>query len=164
MTINRPVTIALFLCACASWAVSFSLVHDIVLSAGAKSTTPASASKTETAISASFALVEKALALRPNATTVKFLGGFESPFKTVSEARSVASPQNSTPPAPHRPKLVLKGILYKSNPLAILEDASGKTSILGVGDTLFGQKVAGIEKTSVRLLDRHGAYEISVKE
>jgi hypothetical protein len=149
--------------ACAAWAFSVSLFGSIVSDA-TKARQPA-AFATEAGFSASFALVEKALGMQPPIASAPYTGGFESPFRLVSEARmSDMAGEHHTAPVPNRPRLVLKGILYKSSPLAILEDSGGKTSILGVGDTISGQTVAGIGKTSVTLRDKRGTYELSVKE
>lgn len=163
MRINRPVFVLLCACIVAAWILAASLASGMAAQAGKHRSQPAFG--TEAAFSASFALVEKALCLPPPPAAVRYSGGFESPFKTVSQARQGETHgTRAAPSAPARPKLSLKGILYKSNPLAILEDANGKTSILGVGDTLNGQKVTAIKKTSVTLRDRHGLYELSVKE
>jgi hypothetical protein len=162
MPVNRPVFVLLCACIVAAWILAASLAAGLAAQAGKHRSLPAFG--TEAAFSASFALVEKALSLPPPPAAVRYSGGFESPFKTVAQARQSEAHSTHAAPAPARPKLSLKGILYKSNPLAILEDANGKTSILGVGDTLFGQKVTAIGKTSVTLRDRHGLYELSVKE
>jgi hypothetical protein len=162
MPVNRPVFVLLCVCIVAAWILAASLAAGMAAQAGKHRPLPAFG--TEAAFSASFALVEKALSLPPPPAAVRYSGGFESPFKTVLQARQSEARGTHAAPAPARPKLSLKGILYKSNPLAILEDANGKTSILGVGDTLFGQKVTAIGKTSVTLRDRHGPYELSVKE
>jgi hypothetical protein len=61
-------------------------------------------------------------------------------------------------------KLSLKGVLLKARPLAILEDASGKTYICGMGETVCGQTIENIEATSVRLQNTLGSYSLVVKE
>jgi hypothetical protein len=163
MPVNRPVFVLLSAFIAAAWILSASFASGIAAQAGKHGKQPAFG--TEAAFSASFALVEKALCLPPAPAAVRYIGGVESPFKTVAQARQSEEPgTRAAPRAQARPKLALKGILYKNNPLAILEDANGKTSILGVGDTLNGQKVTAIGKTSVKLRDRHGLYDLSVKE
>jgi hypothetical protein len=162
MRVSRPVFVVLCAFIAAAWTLSASLASGIAAQAAKHGKQPAFG--TEAAFSASFALVEKALYLPPAPAAVRYSGGFESPFKTVAQAQQSEMPHTHTAPAPARPRLSLKGILYKSNPLAILEDAGGKTSILGVGDTLNGQKITAIGKTSVTLRDRHGVYDLSVKE
>jgi hypothetical protein len=163
MQMNRILVAICAAGACAALALSASLFGGIVSDAG-KVKQPA-AFTTEAGFSASFALVEKALGLRPPQASVTYIGGFESPFRLISESRmSDMAGEHHAAPVTNRPRLVLKGILYKSSPLAILEDSGGKTSILGVGDTLAGQTVAGIGKTSVTLRDKRGTYELSVKE
>jgi type II secretory pathway component PulC len=160
---NRYITILLVACACGLWIYNISLVADVVSLSMKRS--PETRNVVASAALGSSSLVDRALSLQPSAAAVRFKGGFESPFKLVSEAHRNTSGGPRRPAAvPSRPRLVLKGVLYKSNPLAILEDANGATSILGIGDTLFGQKVAGITKTSVTLRDSHGTYDLSVKE
>jgi hypothetical protein len=162
MPLNRPVFVLLCACIVAAWVAAASLAAGIAAHKEKQSTRHDFGN--EAAFSASFALVEKALALPPPSSSFRYSGGFEDPFKTVLQARQADVEVRHASAAPARPKLSLKGILYKSNPLAILEDANGKTSILGVGDTLFGQKVTAIGKASVTLRDRHGPYELTVKE
>jgi hypothetical protein len=163
MPMSKPVLSLLCACALAAWIGSISLARGILK----HREKPAAvvAAQSESAFSASFALVEKALSLPPLAEATAYKGDFESPLKPVSEARESAAPAaRRAQSTSGRPVLVLKGILYKSNPLAILEGAGGSTSILGIGDTLGGQKILMIGKTSVTLRDKRGTYELSVKE
>ncbi|HUI91691.1 MAG TPA: hypothetical protein VLX68_05515 [Chitinivibrionales bacterium] len=163
MALKRPVFILLCACIIAAWVVAARLALGIGEHSGTRHASPDL--ENEAAFSASFALVEKALGLPPAPPVVRYGGGFESPFKTVwQERQGDETVHHAAAAASARPRLSLKGILYKSNPLAILEDANGKTSILGVGDTLSGQKVTAIQKTAVTLRDRHGAYVLTVKE
>jgi hypothetical protein len=163
MRSNRYITVLLIACACGLWIYNISLVADVMSLSMKRS--PEKESAAAAAALGSSAFVDRALGLQPSAAAVRFRGGIESPFKAISEAHRNASAGPRRPATtPSRPQFVLKGVLYKSNPLAILEDASGATSILGVGDSLFGQKVAGITRTSVTLRDSHGTYELSVKE
>jgi type II secretory pathway component PulC len=62
------------------------------------------------------------------------------------------------------PNLILRGILYKEKPLAILEDKNGKTWILGIEDTIMGLKISKINKTSVLLKNKSSSFEITVKD
>jgi hypothetical protein len=163
MPLSKPVLSLLCACVLAALIGSISLARGI-LSHREK---PAAAveAQTESAFSASFALVEKALSLPPLAAIAGYRGDFESPLKPFSEARESAGPvARRAQSAAGRPVLVLKGILYKSNPLAILEGAGGKTSILGVGDSISGRKVAGIGNASVTLRDKSGTYDLFIKE
>ena len=163
---NRFITIIVIGCACAVWVYNISLVADIASQSMKHETSKPASSMTEGAAARSSALVDKALGLRPSVASVSFRGGFESPFKMLSEAHAVAASAHdrTLPSAVPRPRLTLKGVLYKSSPLAIVEDAGGATAIIGVGDTLRGQKVTVITKNSVTLRDRFGTYELSVKE
>ncbi len=161
---NRTIAVMGIACACAVWVYNISLMAGIASLSMKREPEPPPG--TDGSVAGSSALVDKALGLRPSVAPVRFRGGFESPFKMPSEAHvNTTSAHDRTPPAAlSRPRLTLKGVLYKSSPLAILEDAGGATAIIGVGDTLFGQKVTAITKNSVTLRDRHGTYELSVKE
>ncbi len=121
--------------------------------------------ESENAFSASFAIVNKAL-LIPEYKASHYNPTFETPFKTVSESRAQTNPtsvKTRVLPAP-RPRLSLQGVLFKSSPLSILANESGATFILGVGDSISGQKIVSITKTTVTLKDKFGTYELSVKE
>jgi hypothetical protein len=161
---NRFFVVMLIACACAVWIYNASLMTNIMTPSVKRSQKSAPARGDE-ALSGTSRLVDSALGLRPVVASVRFSGGFQSPFLTLSEARQAAAvvPRGAQGRA-SRPRIVLKGILYKSNPLAILENGGGTTSILGIGDTLQGQTVTAISKTSVTLKDKRGAYELSVKE
>ncbi len=90
---------------------------------------------------------------------------FECPLKMASEARQLSpSPRRQNSAAVGRPTLVLKGILYKSSPLAIVEYPAGKTFILAAGDTIAGQTISAIGKASVTFRDKRGTWDLSVKE
>jgi hypothetical protein len=149
-------------CVCAVWVANVSLIKSIARHFGDR---PRSAAvRGDAAVSGTSALVDSALGLVPVTASAGFGGKIENPFKIVSEAREVAPSAPRAAPTDARPAIVLKGILYKSNPLAILENAAGTTSILGVGDTILGRRVEAISKTSVTLRDRHGSCVLSVKE
>jgi hypothetical protein len=167
MSNKKIITVLLLCCAVAVWVYNISLVTDIASLSVKSGPRSRDGSGAEAAVlTGSSSLVDRALGVQPKAAA-RLRGGFtgESPFRMASEARAAAGSAPHRPLSPpSRPRLTLKGVLYKSSPLAILEDATGGTSIIGVGDTLLGQKVAGITKTSVTLRDRHGTYELSVKE
>jgi hypothetical protein len=163
MARNRLFNVLLFAGLCAVWVANVWLLKDITGRFGERPRSEAAGG--EAAVSATSALVDSALRMVPAAAPEGFDGGTENPFRTVAEARLAASPgpRTKAPSAP-RQVIVLKGILYKSNPLAILENAAGATSILGIGDTIQGQKVEAISKTSVKLRGKSGSCELSVKE
>jgi hypothetical protein len=87
----------------------------------------------------------------------------ENPFKPISEADPPIMKHHGLAPET-QVKLSLKGVLLKARPLAILEDASGKTYICGMGETVCGQTIENIEATSVRLHNTLGSYSLVVKE
>jgi len=161
---SRFFFVGLLLCACGVWIYNISLMAHLKTSSKV-SGIPESARRAEAAVSGASSLVDRALGLNPAGDVRAATGGFENPFKPLSEAHQTLSsgPRREAVPA-SRPKLVLKGILYKSSPLAILENSKGTTSILGIGDTLDSQTIAAITRTSVTLRDKHGSYELSVKE
>jgi type II secretory pathway component PulC len=158
----RPVQTLLVLCTAVIWIATVYTAHSIASSHSHSivSETPAD----ESAFSTSFAEVEKALHIRPKAPAPRYDGTFEIPFRNASEARLPEGNHMSTPASVSRPRLVLKGILFKSNPLSILADETGATFILGVGDTLGSQKIVSIGKTTVTVKDKRGTYDLTVKE
>jgi hypothetical protein len=163
MILNRFVVSLLVLFSIAAMLVTAVLFRSIASHPLKHSTVAIAPAESE--FSASLALEEKALALPPSSIAVTYNGQFECPLKMQSEALqpggSSASRKGSTLT---RPLLTLKGILYKSNPLAIVADASGKTSILAAGDTIAGQTISAIGKASVTFRDKHGTWNLSVKE
>jgi hypothetical protein len=153
----------LLICSVACWALSIVLISEMIFP---QKQAAFSGHFQTSFLFPSLSLVDTALAQSPQPAVVPYAGAFEGPFKTVREARRTASADGATRAAvgPARPKLMLKGILFKSNPLSILQDETGKTFILGIGDTLQGQRVVLIEKTSITLADKHGTYDLAVKE
>jgi hypothetical protein len=153
----------LLVCACGVWIYNISLMAHF--KTPGVSGIPASARRAEAAVSGASSLVDRALDLNPAGDVLAATGGFENPFKPISEAYRAQSsgPRRAATPV-SRPRLVLKGILYKASPLAILENSRGTTSILAIGDTLDSQTITAITKTSVTLKDKRGTYELSVKE
>jgi len=161
---NRIFFVLLLLSACGVWIYNISLMAHLKTSSKI-SGIPESVRRAEAAVSGASSIVDRALALNPAGDVRAATGGFENPFKPLSEAHQALStgPRREVAPV-SRPMLVLKGILYKASPLAILENSKGTTSILGVGDTLDSQSITAITRTSVTLKDKRGTYELSVKE
>jgi hypothetical protein len=150
------------LCAAGLWYAVFFLLSGLG-SAGAVRTDMRGRAA-DASLSISSGLVDRALAVRPPRPTQGFSGAAASPFKTAAEARREERPPAQKASAGAKPKLILKGVLYKSNPLSILEDAGGKTFIAGVGDTVLRQVIVAIKKNAVTLKDGHLTYELIVKE
>jgi hypothetical protein len=160
---NRFVVFLLAAFSIAALIAAASILHGTQLNHGKQNAV--SFAPAESEFSASLALEEKALALPPLRVAVRYSGWFECPLKMTAESLQPAgsSAARKTPPAA-RPQLTLNGILYKSGPLAIVEDASGKASILAIGDTLVGQTITSIGKASVTFRDKHGTWNLSVKD
>lgn len=113
------------------------------------------------------ALADSALKEKPHAVVSSFTAIGESPFKsdflTIKKpGKKTQQPVSSTPPSDV--KLTLKGVLMKQTPLAILEDASGKTSVCGVGEKVADQLIVKIEYTRVTLQNGRSTYTLTVKE
>ena len=95
----------------------------------------------------------------------EYTGGFQNPFKVWNASRihSPNKPGNSSKKIV-RTKFILKGILTKNKPLAILEDGMGETYIRGTGDKALDQIIVAIEKNRVTMRDRLGTYELVVED
>lgn len=114
-------------------------------------------------LSNAFASTDSALKIVAELRSYQFPSAMENPFKPVSEADPLVLKHHGQAPET-QVKLSLKGVLLKTRPLAILEDASGKTYICGMGETVCGQTIENIEATSVRLHNTLGSYSLVVKE
>lgn len=106
---------------------------------------------------------DSALKIVPETRWYQFPSAMENPFKPVSEADPIVLKHHGQLPET-QVKLFLKGVLLKARPLAILEDATGKTYICGVGETVCDQTVEDIQATSVTLHNTLGSYSLIVKE
>jgi hypothetical protein len=105
---------------------------------------------------------DSALKCMPRFSPFHFDGNFESPFRLCSEAFS--PPVRIQKPSSFKITLVLKGVLLKEQPLAILEDETGKTFICGIGEVVRENVVESIEPNRVKLRGNQGTYMLSVKE
>ena len=108
-------------------------------------------------------LTDSALKCTPRFFPFHYDGNFESPFRLFSEAFAPPVKIQKTSPA-QKITLVLKGVLLKEQPLAILEDETGKTFICGIGETIRENVVESIEPSRVKLRGSQGTYMLSVKE
>ncbi len=110
---------------------------------------------------ARLSLINSAVHAVPRNRFFEYTGGFENPFRQLSDQRLKATTRSGKP---SRTKLLLKGILIKDRPLAILEDNNGETYIRGVGDKALEQLVVAIAENRVTLRDHLGTYELTVEE
>ncbi|MBN1759147.1 MAG: hypothetical protein JW863_12555 [Chitinispirillaceae bacterium] len=108
-------------------------------------------------------LINKAVEDFPIRNKFEYTGGFENPFKSLTES-PVSHHRGTSSPTVSRSKFILKGILTKNKPLAILEDGLGETYIRGVGEKALEQTVVGIADNRVIMRDRLGTYELVVEE
>src|SRR5512133_1245500 len=105
--------------------------------------------------------LDNALNRRITADAFQYVGNFETPFRMKGDnGQNKVSKVN----LPARPRLLLKGILQKNVPLAIIEDEQGETFIEGVGKKIHGQEIVKISNNSVTLKDSRGQYDITVEE
>ncbi len=112
--------------------------------------------------SESLTVINRALLAVPAKDTFVYRGGFENPFRQWNNA--LLSSDSKSPKKPPRNMLILKGILMKDRPLAILENQTGETFIRGEGEKALDQTVVSISKNHVIIRDHLGSYELSVKE
>lgn len=110
-------------------------------------------------------LISAAVNEVPAIRSFEYTGGFENPFRPLHPKR-VHSAKRSTGGAGKiaRSKFLLKGILTKNKPLAILEDGLGETYIRGVGDKALDQVVVKITSNQVTMRDNLGTYVLVVEE
>ena len=109
-------------------------------------------------------LADSALHCGPVASPIRYYEDFETPFRLVSEAFAPSmGKKNASSPVLHL-SLILKGVLLKDRPLAILEDEKGATFICGIGEKIQEYVVESIGPNNIRLRGRQGAVTLSVKE
>ena len=159
---SRALTLILCVVAVIVWTVNGYIAFSLIM--GHPKKTAALKSAREIFLSTAFVLTDSALAVKPEMTSFQFPSALESPFKPASEANPPATKRQKLQAPETQVKLFLKGVLLKAKPLAILEDATGKTYICGVGETVCGQIIDAIESTRVSLHNDLGAYSLVVKE
>jgi cell division protein FtsN len=159
---SRTLTLILCVVAVIVWIVNGYIAFSLIT--GHSKNTVALKSAREIFLSSAFALTDSALAVKPEMPSFQFPSALESPFKPASEADPPVMRRQKLQAPETQVKLLLKGVLLKAKPLAILEDATGKTYICGVGETVCGQIIDAIESTRVSLHNDLGAYSLIVKE
>jgi hypothetical protein len=160
---SRIVTLILIFCAVLVWLFNGFIAARLLT--GHFSKLPAASIAGDKAFSDAVALADSALKFHPIVTVVQYKGNFDSPFKTIAEAFAAPVKKGAALPSPeNQVKLSLKGVLLKKQPLAILEDDSGKTYICGIDETVRGQRVEKIEAASVMLRNTLGTYTLTVNE
>jgi hypothetical protein len=114
--------------------------------------------------SKAFALADSALKCKPKTGSFEYSGVFENPFRLLAETFAAPAKKKNSASSLGRIKLVLKGVLLKEKPLAILEDEKGKTFICGIGEKISEDAVESIEANRVTLRGSQGSYTLTVKE
>jgi hypothetical protein len=114
--------------------------------------------------SKAFTLADSALKYKPPSTAFEYTGGFENPFRLLSETFAAPVKRSPTVAMLGPIKLTLKGVLLKEKPLAILEDESNKTFICSIGDKIGEDFIESIEANRVTLRGKRGPYTLIVKE
>lgn len=109
-------------------------------------------------------LIDSALASIPAATSFKYSGGFENPFRSWQNTTTRPRGKKTKSAVPPRSKFTLKGILIKDKPLAILESEMGETFIRGINEKALEQTIISINENTVVIRDHLGTYELSVEE
>ena len=94
----------------------------------------------------------------------EYAGNVESPFKSFLAVSDAPVKKKPRPTPARQIKLVLRGVLLRSQPLALLEDETGKTYICGVNEKMPGAVILKIEQDRVTLRNKQGPFMISVKE
>ena len=108
-------------------------------------------------------LIDSALSSIPAASSFKYSGGFENPFRGWQKSAKPGG-KHTKSTRPPRARFALKGILIKNKPLAILESEMGETFIRGINGKALEQTIVSITENSVIIRDHLGTYELSVEE
>jgi hypothetical protein len=106
-----------------------------------------------------FAVVDSALSPRPSPVFFTFSGSFEDPFGRASpppvRSRAPAGPAEAE-------DLMLKGVLTKKPPLAIIMDETGRTHICKPGDKVGDYTVSAIQQDQARVRKGGRTYILQV--
>jgi type II secretory pathway component PulC len=162
MKYSRIITLILCLCAIIIWIFNGFTAFSFIAPRSIK-TTPLKSPR-EIFLSEALASTDSALKITTDLHTFQFSATMENPFKPVSEADPPVMRRQKVQAPETQVKLLLKGVLLKAKPLAILEDGAGKTYICGVGETVCDQMIDVIEATRVTLHNNLGRYSLNVKE
>ncbi|MBD3320881.1 MAG: hypothetical protein GF350_07300 [Chitinivibrionales bacterium] len=111
-------------------------------------------------------VVEKALQAAQEYEPFTYAGDNPTPFRSLEKGHIVSRSSKGGKKEPDyvRNKLILKGVLFKKQPLAIIEDESGKSHICGIGDEVHSQRILAIGEEGVKLRDPLGSYEIPAQD
>jgi hypothetical protein len=115
-------------------------------------------------VAKAIAAADGALRCKPKAAPFEYRADVASPFRLAQEAFAPPASKRRVLSPVSRVSLVLKGVLLKDKPLAILEDEKGGTFICGIGEKVQDLAVESIGQSSVQLRGPQGAITLSVKE
>lgn len=107
---------------------------------------------------------ENAILKFPHIKQSQFVPSSISPFAPATSLTQPLSSRQFSVSKSNRVPLVLKGVLLKSQALAIVADPSGKTWIVGIKEKVFNQEIVAISSDKVSLRDSFGSYDLFVKE
>ena len=93
----------------------------------------------------------------PQPSNTYSFDGQADPFGAVA-ASGNARPAQQAGPSKEQPRIVLKGILWKTPPLAIPGSLDGTTSIVRQGDTVAGFRVSSITRNEVVIASSQGTH------
>ena len=146
----------------AIWVINCSMAISIFCANTAKA--PFEATSREATFKPASSAADSALSFKLEPCSSQYLGNFESPFKPFFAAGPGLAKKKAPPaPMPHT-KLVLRGVLLRSEPLALFEDESGKTYICGVNEKMLDDIIMKIEEDRVVLRNKYGSFALSVKD
>ncbi len=143
---------------------SVSTIGEIVNQVRSTQIASADANNESGAVFGDFSLADSALVTESTVQFHEFVGKHTTPFrddgKPPPRVRRIGKEERKK----ERPALRIKGILEKENPLAVIEDPSGKTYICEAGDTVLEQRIVSISPKEVILNDKYGTYDLKAPE
>ena len=108
--------------------------------------------------------IDLALDRAPDAHAAKPEAPAQNPFSSESPLSSAAAQAAKSGKATAPRTLVLRGILIKNVPLAIIDDETGKSWICKQGDSVATSIVVSVGNGSAKLRDRKGTFTLTVPE
>jgi hypothetical protein len=106
--------------------------------------------------------IDKALKLELPGPSKTFLAPERSPFGI--ENTGSAKKSRIRAPTASQYGLLLKGVLQKDKPLAILQNQAGETFICTKGDTVCGMCVTSIQIDMVEITGKGGRLKLTIPE
>ncbi len=161
---GRGVVIAFGIAALGVWIFNVTTLATLWLGSGSKSPASLVKSKNVEGFDLLIDNANTAIAAFPQRKDVVFIAPVHAPFQPLSALTEPSTELAKALPSSKRVPLVLKGVLLKKQPLALLADPTGKTWIVGLTEKVFEQEVTAIGSDKISLRDRFGSFDLSVKE